>query len=1172
MYAPEAPAVIPAHPPVRKRRLVAAALGAIALPIVAMLSVATSGGPTARAQSDPPGDNLLAEWHSQGKSLYDALEWPAGHTSGGIGRHGTVGQMAVTDVTSGTVRIYDRDGLFVKTVGSEGSQAGQFRQPRDVDYLSDGRLVVSDTGNGRVQVVSGAGVSLASWPVADPQGIEVVRDEIFVVSRRDQRVLAFQPDGTPTRVMAVQNRVTEPEGIMYRGDGQGPSGPVPTFDLADPRQSRLFFTAANSSTALEQYRLQSVRVGGLLSRSGSNARFLIGAPQIGLVLGDELYQTVGRLAFDDVSDIEIASPRVAYAAVAPHGLIRVPDLGLFELQSRLTFGLLLQPSRIAVGNEAVIGDLAARVQIWDLEGIPERDVPFDPSFLPVLGTPVPPGAPLARAELTPPIDVAMAGDDPYVLWETSVVRRLASDGSWGAEWVPPNGAWVTAISAHGPNVAALDSLGQRVFLLDRNLNAVGSFKIDGVSFTAAFDIALSADHVFLVDRGSASLVVYARDGTLLRTIPVLAGAQRVAAGPDGSAFALTRNGWVFGWQADGTLTLARPVGGRDRVPTDLALDAQGRLYVTFIGELGNVVRVYAPAANAGPLPNLTDGGCQLMASKAAQPAEIQLGQEIEIQLVVDGVCPDPPPAVDIALSIDNSGSMLGSKMQAARDAAATFIVRGGAGSRFGVVVFSTDASRVQNLTADRPTAIRAVAGIQANGGTNLVAGLDEAIKTLTASPRTGAQPVIVMLTDGRHTSGLNELSEIDGVIAEARRLQIRVFTIGLGFDLDVATLQRIASTPQDYFFSPTEAELGDIFSRIAGRIGAVPLFRDAVVTDVLPANVDYVPGSGRPSEPEWDASTRTLTWRLGQVDVPGFRLTYRAVPRTGGTFPTNVDARTRHTDGTGAVGEAQFPVPVVRVIVPTPVVTDTPTDTPTATVTPTPTETTTPVPTDTPTPTATRTPTPTRTATRTPRPPVDIYLPYAVLNRCKPGQRSADIVLVLDTSTSMAGVTTAGGIRKIDAAQQAAQSFLALIDLARDHVAVVTFDDAARLRIGLTGDGAALRQALTNLPMAPGTRIDAGLDAARAELQGPSRRTTARGVVILMTDGQPTRSTAGRVVAAADAVKRAGATLFTIGLGPDVDPDLLKLLASSTRYFYQAPGAEDLARVYRTVAGAIPCP
>jgi len=230
------------------------------------------------------------------------------------------------------------------------------------------------------------------------------------------------------------------------------------------------------------------------------------------------------------------------------------------------------------------------------------------------------------------------------------------------------------------------------------------------------------------------------------------------------------------------------------------------------------------------------------------------------------------------------------------------------------------------------------------------------------------------------------------------------------------------------------------------------------------------------------------------------------------------------------------------------------------------------VPSATPTTTATRTPTPTRTATRTPRPPEAIFLPYAVLDRCKPGQRLADIVLVIDTSTSMAAATSAGGVTKIAAARQAALSFIALMDLRYDHVALVTFDDAASLRVGLTGNGAALRGALAELPMAPGTRIDAGLDAARAELRGPSRRSAARPVIVLMTDGQPTRSTVGRVVAAADAAKRAGATLFTIGLGPDVDPALLKLVATSDRHFYQAPGAEDLARVYRTVAGVIPCP
>ncbi|MEO8083387.1 MAG: VWA domain-containing protein [Ardenticatenales bacterium] len=1166
----------PLPTPIRTRRVALAALAALGLPAFLALAPGPARPSAVRAQADPPGADLLAEWQSQGVTLYDRLEWPAGHVAGGIGRHSTVGQLAVTDVTSGTIRLYDRNGVFLKTVGSAGSQAGQFRQPRDVDFLADGRLAVADTGNNRVQVVTSNDVPQGSWPVADPQGLEVVRDEIFVVARGDRQVVGYQPDGTRTRVMAIQNRVTAPEGLMYRGDSQGPNGPIPVFDLADPPAGRLYYVAASSNTALAQYALPGIRVGGLLSLQGNTARFLLGAPQFGLILGDGVtQQIVGRLAFGDVSDIEIASQRVAFAAVAPDGLVRIPDLGLFELQSRLTFGLLIQPKRIAVGNKAIIGDVAPRVQVWGLGGAPERDVPFDPSFLPVLGTPIPPGAPLAPDELTPPLDVAMIGDDPYVLWETGVVRRLGADGGWADEWKPPNGAWVTAISANGDQVAVLDSLGQRVFILDRALAAVGSFRIDTTAFTAAFDIALTPDNVYLVDRSTASLVVYARDGTFLRTVPVLAGAQRVAAGPDGGAYVLTRSGWVFGWHADGSLAIARPVGSIDLLPTDLAIDGQGRLYVTYIGERGNVVRVYALNEGSDPLPNLTNGGCSLLTSKAAQPSEIQLGQEIEIQLVIDGACAQPPPEADIALSLDSSGSMLGSKLQAARDAAATFIVGSGAGSRIGVVSFSTDASRVQNLTSDRQTAIRAVAGIQAGGGTNLVAGLDEAIKTVTASVRPGVQPVIVMLSDGIHTSSLNDLSQINGVIAEARRLQIRVFTIGLGSSVDVDTLKRIATGPDDYYASPTEAELGGIFNRIAGQIGGVPLFQDAVVTDVLPPNVDYVVGSGRPTEPEWDDSTRTLTWRLGQVNQPGTRLLYHAIPRSGGTFPTNVDARTHHTDGTGQQGQAVFPVPSIRVIVPTPIASDTPSATPSPTDTPTPTETPTVPPTATATPTATPTITPTPSVTPTPTntpEPRDIYLPYTVLNRCKPGMRIADIVLVIDTSTSMAVPTSLGGIEKIEAARRAAESFLDLMDLSHDHVSIITFNDTATLRVGLTGDGAALRGALVNLPLAQGTRIDAGLDAARLELRGGSRRSEARGVVILMTDGQPTRSSVGRVIAAADAVKRAGTTLFTVGLGPDVDPDLLKIVATSSRLFYQAPGAEDLARVYRTVAGVIPCP
>ena len=54
--------------------------------------------------------------------------------------------------------------------------------------------------------------------------------------------------------------------------------------------------------------------------------------------------------------------------------------------------------------------------------------------------------------------------------------------------------------------------------------------------------------------------------------------------------------------------------------------------------------------------------------------------------------------------------------------------------------------------------------------------------------------------------------------------------------------------------------------------------------------------------------------------------------------------------------------------------------------------------------------------------------------------------------------------------------------------------------------------------------------------------------------------------------KAAGLTLFTIGLGNDVDLDALAAIASRPDYFHHAPDAADLEGIYRTVAGTIPCP
>jgi Mg-chelatase subunit ChlD len=183
-----------------------------------------------------------------------------------------------------------------------------------------------------------------------------------------------------------------------------------------------------------------------------------------------------------------------------------------------------------------------------------------------------------------------------------------------------------------------------------------------------------------------------------------------------------------------------------------------------------------------------------------------------------------------------------------------------------------------------------------------------------------------------------------------------------------------------------------------------------------------------------------------------------------------------------------------------------------------------------------------------------------------------------------------GGGRKIDSALAAAASFIARLDLTpdaagrSDRVAIVGFNDAAWTASTLGADAAAANAALDALParMAQGTRLDLALDEGRASLAVPRDR-NANPIVILLTDGLPNRvptpegggSQEDRVAAVADAVKATGARIFTIGLGDegDVLRDLLQRVASAPGDAYLAPDGEDLAAIYRQIAGRLSeCP
>lgn len=230
----------------------------------------------------------------------------------------------------------------------------------------------------------------------------------------------------------------------------------------------------------------------------------------------------------------------------------------------------------------------------------------------------------------------------------------------------------------------------------------------------------------------------------------------------------------------------------------------------------------------------------------------------------------------------------------------------------------------------------------------------------------------------------------------------------------------------------------------------------------------------------------------------------------------------------------------------------------------------TPVPTLPPTATASATPTPTAgpTATATAEASSVAFLPVAYRRQCFPAKATADVVLVLDASSSMSEPTGPGGDSKLAAARAAATDFVALFDLEYVRVGVVSFHTTAADETGgLSRDPAAVRAALAGLRTMPGTRIDRGLAQAGDVLErdGAADRMP---VVVLLSDGG---GAAGPALAEADRLRASAVRVFTVGLGADVDAALLAAIATSPTDYYPSPDAADLGAIYRAIGLEIGC-
>ncbi|MBX2866605.1 VWA domain-containing protein [Candidatus Kaiserbacteria bacterium] len=186
-----------------------------------------------------------------------------------------------------------------------------------------------------------------------------------------------------------------------------------------------------------------------------------------------------------------------------------------------------------------------------------------------------------------------------------------------------------------------------------------------------------------------------------------------------------------------------------------------------------------------------------------------------------------------------------------------------------------------------------------------------------------------------------------------------------------------------------------------------------------------------------------------------------------------------------------------------------------------------------------------------------------------------DVVLAIDLSGSM---NNDGGDppEPISSVISSAESFIARLNTG-DQVGIVTYASSATIAQSLTSQKNAARTVVRSLEISPSeeqgtTNTGDALYRAKDILTSDAHSMDARMVTVLLTDGlatAPGEDPEMYAQEAANALKEEGVSLFTIGLGGNVNESFLTSIASSESHYFKAASAVTIDQIYRSVTSAI---
>jgi Ca-activated chloride channel family protein len=197
---------------------------------------------------------------------------------------------------------------------------------------------------------------------------------------------------------------------------------------------------------------------------------------------------------------------------------------------------------------------------------------------------------------------------------------------------------------------------------------------------------------------------------------------------------------------------------------------------------------------------------------------------------------------DVAFVVDTSGSMVGTKLQQAKQAMNFCVESLNPSDRFEIIRFSTETEPlfeklVEANSENREKARHFIDDFKATGGT----AIDDALKKALALRQGGGRPfVVIFLTDGRPTMGTTDEDQIVQGVQKRGERSTRVFCFGVGTDVNTHLLDRISEETRAFsqYVLPSEdleIKVSSFFSKIKEPVLANPSL--AVTGEIHPTKM-----------------------------------------------------------------------------------------------------------------------------------------------------------------------------------------------------------------------------------------------------------------------------------------------------------------------------------------------